>query len=79
MALAITLRGMTLGELRKGREKQLVSKEALLGLLNGTLVGITAGIGMFVYATVNHHAAAPILWIPPRRLAHDHAEPMRVC
>jgi magnesium transporter len=52
---------MTLGELRKGSEKQLVRKEALLGLLNGTLVGVTAGAGMFVYATLNHHAAAPVL------------------
>jgi magnesium transporter len=60
-ALAVTLRGMTLGELRKGREKQLVRKEALLGLLNGTLVGATAGAGMFVYATINHHAGAPVL------------------
>ena len=49
-ALAVALRGMTLGELRPGREKVLVFKEAFLGLLNGTLVGITAGAGMFFYA-----------------------------
>jgi magnesium transporter len=41
---------MTLGELRPGREKVLVFKEAFLGLLNGALVGITAGAGMFFYA-----------------------------
>jgi len=60
-ALAVTLRGMTLGELRKGKGRALVKKEALLGLLNGALVGVTAGIGMFVYATINQHAAAPML------------------
>jgi magnesium transporter len=49
-ALAVALRGMTLGELRPGREKVLVFKEAFLGLLNGALVGITAGAGMFFYA-----------------------------
>jgi magnesium transporter len=49
-ALAVALRGMTLGELRPGREKVLVLKEAFLGLLNGALVGITAGAGMFFYA-----------------------------
>jgi magnesium transporter len=49
-ALAVTLRGMTLGELKAGSEKALVGKEALLGLLNGTFVGITAGTGMYVVA-----------------------------
>ena len=49
-ALAVTLRGMTLGELKRGRERVLVAKEALLGLLNGVLVGLVAGAGMFVYA-----------------------------
>lgn len=49
-ALAVTLRGLTLGELRDGRERALVTKEALLGLLNGALVGVTAGLGMYVVA-----------------------------
>lgn len=49
-ALAVTLRGMTLGELKKGTEKDLVVKEALLGLLNGAFVGLSAGVGMFVVA-----------------------------
>jgi len=38
-ALAVALRGMTLGELKSGKEKLLVFKEALLGLCNGTLSG----------------------------------------
>jgi magnesium transporter len=49
-ALAVTLRGMTLGELDEGAGKRLVSKEALLGVLNGFLVGIVAAIGMYVVA-----------------------------
>jgi magnesium transporter len=49
-ALAVTLRGLTLGELQPGTEKALVAKEGLLGLMNGALVGITAGLGMYVAA-----------------------------
>jgi magnesium transporter len=49
-ALAVTLRGLTLGELRPGDASRLVAKEGLLGLLNGALVGITAGVGMLVVA-----------------------------
>jgi len=59
-ALAVTLRGMTLGELRSGSERELVAKEALLGICNGALVGITAGAGMYVVARMqsNPHALA---------------------
>jgi len=57
-ALAVTLRGMTLGELKTGSERPLVAKEALLGLLNGGLVGVTAGIGMFVVATMQNNPDA---------------------
>jgi magnesium transporter len=56
-ALAVTLRGMTLGELKPGAERALVAKEALLGLLNGAFVGVTAGAGMFVVATMQGNAA----------------------
>jgi magnesium transporter len=60
-ALAVALRGMTLGELKPGRERALVMKEGLLGLANGFLVGITAGIGMFVVASAQHNPKALIL------------------
>jgi magnesium transporter len=50
-ALAVTLRGMTLGELKTGKERLLVFKEALLGSLNGFFVGLIAGAGMWVVAT----------------------------
>jgi magnesium transporter len=49
-ALAVTLRGMTLGELRRGSMRRLILKETGLGLLNGLAVGVVAGIGMFVVA-----------------------------
>lgn len=50
-ALAVTLRGMTLGELDQGTGKSLVAKEALLGILNGFLVGLVAGGGMYFVAS----------------------------
>lgn len=60
-ALAVSLRGITLGEIGEGGERRLVSKEALLGLLNGFLVGITAGIGMGVYAWTQEYPSPAIL------------------
>jgi magnesium transporter len=60
-ALAITLRGITLGDLESGKEKALVRKEALLGLLNGALVGLVAAIGMYVVATVQNLPSALML------------------
>lgn len=66
-ALAVALRGMTLGDLKPGEERQLVLKEGLLGLLNGMLVGISAAIGMWVYAryNANPHALtlAGVVWL----------------
>lgn len=49
-AMAITLRGMTLGELEQGDARTLVLKEAWLGIANGALVGVTAALGMYAYA-----------------------------
>jgi len=60
-ALAVALRGMTLGELQPGRERALVFKEALLGLLNGALVGVVAAIGMYITARSQSHPAALML------------------
>ncbi len=58
-ALAVALRGMTLGELKGGRERALMLKEALLGLVNGALVGLTAGLGMFGYALMQNTEQSP--------------------
>jgi magnesium transporter len=60
-ALAVTLRGMTLGELKPGQERSLVTKEALLGAMNGAFTGIIAGLGMYAYASRQHLPEA--LWL----------------
>jgi magnesium transporter len=59
-ALAVTLRGMTLGELQMGKTTELIAKEAWLGLLNGALVGAVAGLGMLLYAS-SESAASPFM------------------
>ena len=60
-ALAVTLRGMTLGELKPEGTMSAVIKEAILGLWNGALVGVTAGAGMFVYAWMSDNPQAWML------------------
>ncbi|WP_133794245.1 magnesium transporter [Prosthecobacter fusiformis] len=62
-ALAVALRGMTLGDLKDGDERRLVIKEGTLGLLNGMLVGLTAGIAMFIYARMLGNPSAIMLGI----------------
>lgn len=60
-SLAVTLRGMTLGELKNHGLRRLLLKEALLGLLNGALVGLSAGIGMYLLAkSQNNPDALPL-------------------
>ena len=50
-ALAVTVRGITLGDIKpKGGSKQLVTKEALLGLANGAVTGVLCGIAMYILA-----------------------------
>lgn len=58
-ALAVTLRGMTLGDLAApdDRARRLLAKEALLGFLNGALVGLAAAAGMYFYASSQHFSA----------------------
>lgn len=60
-ALAVALRGLTLGDLKKGKEKFLLTKEAWLGFLNGTFVGVMAALGMYAYAAYEDHPQAPML------------------
>jgi len=60
-ALAVTLRGITLGELSPSKARALVAKEALLGFCNGALVGFSAGLGMLVYASLQKHPSAWML------------------
>jgi magnesium transporter len=49
-ALAVTVRGITLGDIKPGGGKRLVSKEALLGFANGTVTGVVCGVAMLVLA-----------------------------
>lgn len=60
-ALAVTLRGMTLGELKAGAERALVMKEASLGALNGAFTGLVAALGMYIVATYQHNPDALLL------------------
>ena len=60
-ALAVTLRGMTLGELNPARARALLWKEAWLGFLNGALTGLVAAAGMFWLAQHEHHPQAWLL------------------
>ncbi len=62
-ALAITLRALDLGELKTGKEKLLIIKEALLGLLNGALAGAVAAIAMYMAATFQGSPIATALSI----------------
>lgn len=62
-ALAITLRGMALGGLEPGKERSLIRKEALLGLLNGALVGLVSAVGMYALASVQHLSSAAMLGV----------------
>lgn len=60
-ALAVALRGMTLGELVPGQDqKKFIVKEAALGLANGALVGLTAGLGMYLYSTLQPTGQSPL-------------------
>ena len=60
-ALAVTLRSMTLNELKPGMESKLIRKETILGLSNGVLVGITAGLAMLGYAVMNGSAEPMVM------------------
>jgi magnesium transporter len=60
-ALAVTVRGLTLGEIRPGGGKGLVFKEALLGLANGFVTGVLCGIAMYLLARAQESPHAVML------------------
>lgn len=47
-ALAVTLRGIVLDEVRPGRVLPLMRREAIAGLMNGTAIGLTLLLGVVV-------------------------------
>lgn len=49
-ALAVTVRGITLGDVKKGHGWQLIAKEMLLGLANGAVTGVLCGLAMYLLA-----------------------------
>jgi magnesium transporter len=60
-AMAVALRGLTLGELDPAQARRFLLKEAALGLANGLLVGLTAGLAMYAYATWHDTAHLPLV------------------
>ncbi len=60
-ALAVTLRGMTFGELKRGQGLRLIGKEAWLGFVNGTLTGVLGGLAMYLLARYQGNADAVML------------------
>jgi magnesium transporter len=50
-ALAVSIRAITLHELKQGSVGRVLTKEILLGLTNGIVVGIVAGVAMYFYAS----------------------------
>ncbi len=60
-ALAVTLRGITLGEIKRGDGRALIFKEGLLGAMNGAPIGIVAGIAMYITALAQHSPYALLL------------------
>src|SRR5674476_276702 len=60
-ALAVTLRGITLGEIKNGDARKLIAKEGLLGAMIGAPVGMITGIVMYVIAIAQHSPPALVL------------------
>jgi magnesium transporter len=60
-SLAVTIRGLTLGEFQAGVFRKVVMKETLLGILNGAVVGVVAGIAMVAYAIYSDAAQPAVL------------------
>jgi len=60
-ALAVTVRGITLGDIKPGGAKALVSKEAMLGFANGAVTGVICGLAMYVLARFQDSPHAALL------------------
>lgn len=57
-ALAITLRGLALGDVDRHSRLKLTAREAILGASNGVLVGFIAAAAMWIYASSLPESAA---------------------
>lgn len=62
-ALAVTVRGITLGDIKPGGARRMVAKEALVGLANGAVTGLLTGVAMYLLATQQGLPSAAMLGI----------------
>ena len=72
-ALAVTLRGLTLGEIKPGDGRTLVIKEGMLGALNGAPIGVVAGLAMYFTANAQQSPTYPSR--PPASRRQQYAWP----
>jgi magnesium transporter len=62
-ALAVTVRGITLGDIKPGGAAKLVAKEFALGLANGAVTGVLTGIAMYILAESQGSPHAALLGV----------------
>ncbi|MGQ0586860.1 MAG: magnesium transporter [Gammaproteobacteria bacterium] len=62
-ALAISLRGLTLGNFDQVPRKALLAKEAMLGALNGLGTGLVAALAMWFYAGSSENSSGSSLML----------------
>ena len=60
-ALAVAVRGLTLGDVKPGTPRKMMIKEALLGLSNGAVTGVLCGLAMYLYANYENNPHALML------------------
>ena len=57
----MTLRGMTLGELKAIPVVKLLSKEATLGAMNGAVTGALGGVAMYIVSARHPEHGSPVM------------------
>ncbi len=62
-ALAVTVRGITLGDIKAGGAKLLVVKEFILGMMNGSVTGVLTGVAMYILAVSQGSTHAVMLGV----------------
>ncbi len=53
-SLAVTLRGIVLDEVREGSALRLVRREAMVGIINGTICGVLVGLCVGIIESIAH-------------------------
>jgi magnesium transporter len=62
-ALAVCVRGITLGDVKRGEAMKLVAKEAVLGTMNGAVTGLLCAMAMYAYAAMEKSEHALMLGV----------------